>query len=435
MRCRTKKLGVLLLIAVLAMAAVGCSVSNSAESLFALPRIPVEYTGLQQRLNALLADGYEYISPTGGSSMQPVQMVDLDSDGQEEAVAFLRRASDEQPLKIMVFRTDGDSFAPYCTIASGGTSAESVSYRDYNGDGKLEITVGWRIGADVQTVAVYALGNGEATTLMQSSYARFAVDDLDSNGLFDLLLIRADRDGRSMAEHYRWQEGSLRVSGSCRLSSTLAELRNGSIVCGKADSQTKAAFITGINDKSVAMTDILTYRDGRLTNVSADPTTGLTEISYHFNLLRPQDINGDGAVEIPYPAGGNSFSFGGLFSWKRYDGQGNSIWAMDTYHNTVDNWYLVLNEDWHGRMDGTMCETSVGSAVVTVRVDGNAVLELYTFTGENREQEAKDGGRTVLTQRTDSVYAMRIPEAGAEYGVSPAWVESHFYLISTAWMA
>lgn len=46
------------------------------------------------------------------------------------------------------------------------------------------------------------------------------VDDLDSDGLFDLLLLRTDADGATLAEHFRWREGELRSGSPCRLSCT-----------------------------------------------------------------------------------------------------------------------------------------------------------------------------------------------------------------------
>ena len=77
------------LLALLAAALTGCGFSDdSVEELFTLPRMAEEYTGLTQELEALITQGYEYASPTGGRNIQSVQMADLDGDGQQEALAF-----------------------------------------------------------------------------------------------------------------------------------------------------------------------------------------------------------------------------------------------------------------------------------------------------------------------------------------------------------
>lgn len=50
------------------------------------------------------------------------------------------------------------------------------------------------------------------------------------------------------------------------------------------------------------MTDILVWQEsGGLTNIAQDRTTGLTAAVYPYMQLKPQDIDGDGSVEIPAP--------------------------------------------------------------------------------------------------------------------------------------
>ena len=435
MKQRKKKMAVLVASLVLALGLCGCALETSAENLFTLPEVPVEYTGLSNTLNTYLKSGYEYINPTGGSNMQSLQMIDLDGDGSKEAVAFFRCASDEKPLKLLFFRPEEDSFTLFYTIESGGTSIDSVSFRDFDGDGKLEVVVGWRISTEVQTVAVYRLRGDTPEVMMQSGYSRFVVDDLDSNGLFDLLLLRTDADGATLAEHFRWREGELRSGSPCRLSCTAAELSRGSIVCGKLDSQSNAAFITGVDEGNQAMTDILVSREGELKNVTQSRSTGKTDVRYAFSQLRPQDINNDGIIEIPYPADSTVRSAARVFCWYRYNDRGDSVWVMDTYHNQPDGWYLTLSEDWHGCMKGTDIISTDKGSCVTLQCNGEAVLYLYSFSGEDRDREARSDGRTLLMLRSNMAYAMRITETGERIGVSNEWVNSHFYLISTAWAA
>lgn len=61
-------------------------------------------------------------------------------------------------------------------------------------------------------------------------------------------------------------------------------------------------FATGVNSQGMAMTDILVWQEsGGLTNIAQDRTTGLTAAVYPYMQLKPQDIDGDGSVEIPAP--------------------------------------------------------------------------------------------------------------------------------------
>mgnify|MGYP002625277294 FL=1 len=89
------------LAALLACLLTGCSFSDSSvEELFQLPRMAEEYTGLTKELDDLIAQGYEYASPTGGRNIQSVQMADLDGDGLKEILVGYKSSSDVQGLAI-----------------------------------------------------------------------------------------------------------------------------------------------------------------------------------------------------------------------------------------------------------------------------------------------------------------------------------------------
>ena len=62
---------------------------------------------------------------------------------------------------------------------------------------------------------------------------------------------------------------------------------------------------------------------------------------------------------------------------------------MDTYHDLTDGWYLVLNDDWHGKMSGTRLDAMENGTCVTLQVDGRPVLYLYSLSGEERERMPK----------------------------------------------
>ena len=98
----------LLLLACLLLA--GCQMDSTVEELFTLPRLPTEYTTLSRQLDQLLSEGYEYMAPTSGRNIQSLQMVDIDGDGRDEALAFFRLSNGEKPLKIYVFHSREDSY-------------------------------------------------------------------------------------------------------------------------------------------------------------------------------------------------------------------------------------------------------------------------------------------------------------------------------------
>lgn len=427
----------ILLLAGLALAAVlsGCTVfDSSVEQLFTLPRMAPEYTGLSQQLDSLIAQGYEYASPSGGRNIQSVQMVDLEDDGRQEALVFLRRSADEKPLKIMVYRLDGnDSYRLLCTIESSGTAVDSVYYQDLNGDGRRELIVGWRISADVQTLAAYSI-EPEPVALMSCGYSRFSIQDLNGDGVPSLLVLRADGELGPVAEFYGWQEEQMGVSYRCRLSSSMTALNRGSVVTGMVDKDIPAVFITGVDTTSMAVTDILIYRqEAGLVNVALDKTSGVSAV-YPYRQMAPQDIDGDGITEIPCPLGDSAAEqTDGLVSWMSWQSDGRFEQTAKTYHSLSGGWYFSIPISWWAWEVDTVTGGIQNESQMTLRINGDSVLTIYTITGENRDNRSRMGDRIVLRRQTTTVYAGEVYEIAPYYGMDEDLLRRSFSLILGTW--
>ena len=86
---------ILLLMLLGTMMLSGCNLPEPTldpEDLYRLPTLPAKYTELNLRLNEILEQGAEYAAPSSGAIIQPVEMVDFDGDGSEEALAFFRNS-------------------------------------------------------------------------------------------------------------------------------------------------------------------------------------------------------------------------------------------------------------------------------------------------------------------------------------------------------
>lgn len=431
-RLRRPALLGLLLLACLLLA--GCRMDSTVEDLFTLPRLPTEYTTLSRQLDQLLAEGYEYMAPTSGRNIQSLQMVDIDGDGQDEALAFFRLSNGEKPLKIYVFHSREDSYELASIIESSGSAIDSIYYEDLTGDGRKELIVGWKISTDVQTVTVYDMRPGPVQ-LMQSNYTRLSFQELNGDGIPSLLLLRTNTDNQPVAEFYSWQDGSLSVSHRCTLSSTMAELNQGSVVTGKLDQDTPAVFITGINSQGIAVTDILVWQEGAgLINAALDRSTGLSGATAPYRQLIPQDINGDGITELPRPDGSVSDAkqADGMVSWEQYRPDG-LVTVERTYHCLSGGWYFILPEDWVGDVTALTTDAGIGETQVTLSVQGEKALNICTLTGENRERRALRGNRVVLKRRTGTIYAAET--LSDTYTLDEETLRQNFDLIVRTWDA
>lgn len=419
-----KKLWLLLALALPLL--TGCMMSASVDELYALPQLPEEYKSLSSRLSEILALGAEYAAPQAGGNLAPVQMVDLDGDGVDEALGFFRNSSEERPLKVYIFQAVDDDYRQTAVIDGSGTAIHSVRYEDMDGDGTREILVSWQVSAEVRTVSAYGIKGMDPQQLMSAPYARYEAADLDGDGDQELVVLRSDDSeaGLSLADYYDWDSAysSLQLQSTARLSGTVASLQR--MQLGTLQDGEPAVFITsrvaGADDTTNAVTDILIYRQPELTNIVLREDTGVSTQIFRYQNVASMDINSDGALDVPRPVGllsePGEDTYWKLY-WHSYRADGTDRREAVTYHNTADGWYLLIPENWDGYF--TVRQNNVSPAVhattfyrVSGRTMGDELLTIYTLTGTDRESQAAKSGRAILRRRGETLYAISY---GAHY--------------------
>lgn len=434
-----RKQKLLLLTAVLALALSGCMFTTPEESLYRLPKLAGEYESLEAQIDTLLSDGAEYAAPTSGSNLQSVQMVDLDGDGSEEAVAFLRRQGDEKPMKIYIFKAEDDSYAHYATIEGTSASIYSINYADLDGDGRCELLVGYRSSSDVQGFAVYPLERGTPEALLVTGYSRYANLDLNGDGMQELLIIYSNEESAACVDHYDWDGAELRVQSTLRLSMAVTELSR--ITVGTLAGGESALFVTGVTGDGMTVTDVLALRGEKVQNVALGPDGNRIPTAGVFLGLYPRDENGDGVTEIAQARQLHSIdeeserSF--YVSWQQYSIDGSMQEVRAGFHNTLDGWDFTFPEQWDREALGTERLVSAGGSGVSfyhLKEDGTQekLLTIYRLTSENREELAQIGERFTLTRQVEATYAAEFGEGWNE-ARDEQLLRERFSLITAEW--
>ncbi len=429
-----KKQKILLLAALLMLTLSGCVFGiDGSETLYRLPRLPSEYESLEQQIDEVLASGAEHAAPTSGNNLQSVQMVDLDGDGTEEAVAFFRKNDDKKPMKIYIFRARDDAYSLAYTIEGTSDSIYSIAYNDLNGDGYRELLVGYRSSLEVQGLFVVDLSTGEPKPLLTTGYSRYISCDMDGSGKQELIVIRSDEENLAVADYYDWEGDALALRTTLGLSMTAAEVKR--LTSGSLANGETALFITGTRSEGGEITDILTARDGTLQRVGAE-TVAVSEIS-RFASLYPTDINNDGITEVPNPTpfpktDPEGETYYRIF-WQQYDERGKATTVYRTLHNMQDGWCLVMPEAWDDTVSVLRQSTAGGSTVVFYRygdADLTPFMEISSFTGDAREYQAVREGRFLLTQQVDATYAALLSDPDM---MTEETLRESFSLLTAEW--
>lgn len=450
MTMRWKKLLAVPLALCLCLLLTGCLFNSRVEDLYSLPQLPEEYTELKNKIDAILSDGAEYAAPLSGSNVQPVQLVDLDGDGTEEAVAFFRKSTEEKPLKIYIFRVQGESYEQAAVIEGSGTAIYSISYTDMDGDGVMELAVGWRVNntdpdnlQTLQALSVYQLKELQPKELLQKTYAKYIIADLNEDKKKELIIIRSDEETNCTADYYRWENHALELTSSARVSTSVAELSQTTsrVSVGTLKEGKPALFVTGVEESSIAITDVLTSRDGDLVNITQSSTTGVSTEIFRYLSVYPQDINNDGVTEVPVPTPLPTQGEGGVcyqVDWRSYDAEGNVDTVLTTCHDVDDGWYLVIPSSWSEKVLATRKVSMSGDATVTFAVIGDTgeppreFMRIYT---QSDDEESDKSSRLTLSRGSGKLYTAEILENGSWNGsFTEEELHSAFYVIQPEWL-
>ena len=432
-----------LLMALAVMSFSGC-MRITADELYSLPKVSDEYLKLQRNIDSVLNQGAEFSPPTGGPNRQAVQLKDLNGDGTNEVIAFFSILSDSL-LKVYIFEMVGNDYAVAAVIEGVGTAIDSVRYVDMDGDGVMEIVIGWKMGEALKYMSIYSIKDYNNVLLAGAEYTGITVFDLNGDGNDDIVTLRlSSPEAGAVAEVFTLMPDGEIVKAEARLSSGIEMISR--VLSGKLIDGVPAIFVEseGKFDQGTLVTDICIYQEGSLTNVSLRWPAGISEetVRQHYQC---SDINRDGIIKVPTPRLLKPQSETAFYTvdWYAYNSQGHSSLALATYHNNNDEWFLILPLDWRGKITVRREDAVSGERTVVFSfIEGEEgpyrdFLNIYRLTGDKAEERAAQQNRVMLMSEGVAVYAFELLAPPNSFGLSfdEALVINNFRLIYSDWLA
>ena len=437
----------------------GCAFA-SPEELYAVPRASEDYKNLQDQIDLVRGAGAEYAGPLFGTNTQPVQLMDLDGDGVQEALAFFRStdAEDAHPLKIYIYRqTDDGNYEVWNIVEGDAPAINSISYEDLDGKttpaGNLdkELVVSWRLSDKIYRLEAFSVTGQEVEALLPAvSYTEYVLWDMDKDNQKEIVIITLNTvDSVYQADYYDYQSGQMVLRSTAPLSGKITGLASNtrpltSYLYNDGIAE-PAIFVTSTLITGV-VTDIFAWRDDELVNITLDPATGMSDSTFRLNTsISIQDINGDGYPEVPKPTAlptpdaSSSLDFWQV-QWMQYVLWGEATVVSTTYYNGEDGWYLEMPEGWQGRVALSRLDNSGSgergvlfypySAQQSEGVAMRPFLSIYRLTGPNRMTRANAEGRFILLEEDDVIYAAQFHDgSGWDCGVDQEGLRALFHLI------
>ncbi|MEG0777224.1 MAG: VCBS repeat-containing protein [Oscillospiraceae bacterium] len=419
----------------------GCSVVN-VEELYSLPQPQEEYLQLQKLINKEIAAGGEYSAPTLGSRRQSVQLTDLDGDGADEALVFLRDKN-AQPQICIYCKNAANQYARIATIEGDGAAVGHVEYADFNGDGISEIAVSWKMNEEMRLLELYSIKNWTTTALLTIRCTDFQTADIDSNGMPELMSVNLDGKGGDVSMIRANLDGEV-ITTSTRLSKSLANIERFRV--GYIAEKVPAVFVEGRfpnNNSEALLTDIIIYSDEKLKNIMLDSTTGDSRATRRYPVYCT-DIDGNGTIDVPFaeklknhPKASVDYY---IFDWFNYYADGDREICASTYHCYNDDWYFELPPNWRNNLMVRRETALAGERSVTFStVDENGgkitdLMTIYVLSDENRNDRAKLDGRFILLGGETTIYAAEFNTDDRVTKEQKQDIIQRFHLIYSEWI-
>lgn len=452
---------------------------RSPEELYQSPERSADYENLTQKIREVkgkLAQEYgvtevEDTSVLSGDNTALIQLQDMDGDGQREtAVTFFRVPGAEKPQKIFFFtKGEDDIYTVSAMLEGDGTAIYRVDYADLDGSGYKEVVVSWQMSTGAYLLGVYSVEapmsrsrlqmansskNGAASVQnddlrgsewMTTAYGDYILTDIDQDSRTEVAIVRIDPSlTNSGVDVYGWKDSAFKKLSTAPLSTGVVSVGRGGVEENfiNGDPPVRALYVSSELSDGSHVVDVIAYQQGKLTNISLDPETGISrETLSRYVDLEPSDVNGDGVLELPQPSplSGQEDSTASdywLIDWYQYDSSGQRIEVCTTYHNVTDGWYLIIPNTWKDYITISRYDAISGQrAVIFYHLEGSGApspfLVIYKFTSQTNR--ANTSNRFILREEENAVYAASFYNSSWDCGMDETELVSAFKLIQSGW--
>ncbi len=337
----------------------GCAMD--VESYLQPPRAQGEQQALQDALEAAIlrdpADQYTFQYPASGSSTSAFVLLDgmgnvSDAEDAVTAVAFYAYGGGEY-THLHLLRRGGDSWYSVADTESGYMDIDAVQVCDLNGDGQMELLVGWNLYSGEKRLAIYRLESTELETLSEvGHYHRFFAGDMTADGRDDVVLLSIDSAGSVTAELYSWQEEQVQKLDSTRLHGAIQSFEN--LLYGKLSSGADGLYIDATVSTGHYMTEILYWDGQRLQAPFSDPNLQTTALSTRVARIFSMDADGNGVPEFPVtsrlpdsPQASGEDTWLWLTEWMSWDvASQTAVRQFGSVVNLSDRYFIELEDEW-----------------------------------------------------------------------------------------
>ncbi len=394
------------------------------ESYLQPPRAGGQQQAVQAALEAALGDTYVLKYAMVGGNSSAFVMLDAvgaltQSDDAVLAVAFYAPRGGER-VRLTLLRRENNAWTSVADAVGEGADLHTAAVADLDGDGAMELLVGWELYSSDYQLSIYRLDDSLQAVADAGRYTAFLTADMNADAKEEILLLHSGTVATATLCSYG--DNRVAVMGTVRLRDDIRSFNT--LLYGKLTSGADGVYID-VRLLADTYATLLVYWDGsHLVAPLFDIVTGNALIADRTPPVAVMDADGNGVPEIPVTTrladGGTAApeeTWRWLTEWYTWDvTTGSAVRQFGSIVNRADGYSIEVEEAW---ID-----------TITTRYD--AVTHTLWL-----EQRTQDGAVPFLAvQNIQNVRSQVSPAAGYTFETLPGslplriWYETEapFYL-------
>ncbi|WP_114571988.1 hypothetical protein [Exiguobacterium flavidum] len=404
----------------------GCStVLPHPAELLEHPSLPKRERSLKERITADLPKKAEIVAPERQHISRLYESIDLNGDGEREAVAFYREVGKgDFSIGLLVYEMeDGRWKMRERRSVGSGESLDQVNFIPHGKDGHVDILVGIRKQEDSTLYSISGVLK-KIDISMIDTYRRLVVEDLDQDGNKDIAVLQEGRPYRIILHERsgdRW--GRQEVKLDSRESDLFAD--SDLFEATGVDASRTPGLLVSYTRAAQMHLAVFRMTRGKLVPQSFGKQRKLVEPMYTF----PKDVDRNGTIEYghQYTPDGSEGNDGELpritayYTWsgKTVEPFFESGWELQQEH------YIDLEYNFVMRFPAQWMTRE------TIKKKENRIRFVNRETGQTdfalevipKDSYVAVSGKRKIKEGTDYVYVIDAKKPYENYAANVALVE------------
>lgn len=385
-----RKLYILIFCLITCLILTSCGNNETIDSLLSAPSLTREQSAVLSALSQAHSEHTTFIYPTTGSDRAAIHQLDIDGDGEEEAIAFFRDTDSGLNAHIAILEKE-ESGDYYISDELEGAGNGIASFSVINGGMRSSVLlIEWSsTNMSINSFAAFTYRNESLELGMEENCTDLIVSDLDGDGVSEFCYTTRVSDTGFALKCVKIDSQRLRAVATRQLEKSATGVKH---VCGGLLSDgSKALFVDEVTVNGL-QTEIFTFSNGFLPDAAFNEGYDIVALTQRPDSDYFTSRNMDGVTCVPssVPPSAEIDSSQNLMYWYTV-GSGNAELKGTAYMSSTYGISMGIPDEWASTC--VVREKAGDSYAMTIYdTDDNELVTLLVLNVNDDSSQYTDEG-------------------------------------------